>query len=131
MSLERIVFAPVERAAETLRPHRWYVCLAASVAFGLALLLGALGAGLAPGLARAVALLVRVLATLAAWAWGAFMLSMAFAPPESRVGRSAEPAFMHLRGALSIPGRVWLLIVLAGFLILPVLGLFVLWPIAL
>ena len=116
MSLERSVFAPVERVANALHPHRWRIFAATFVLF-LAPFLFALAerSGWELSQLHCSPFIGLILAALVAWGWSAFALATSFGPSRPLSSLSSGG-----KGSLWLALRFWALIFVAMLVLLPV-----------
>ena len=130
MSVERVVFAPVERAAQALRPFRWYLF---SLTLGLFVivfffaLLGYLGR---PRLFQTFVTPhfgAPLVFTFFAWGWAAFLLSAWFAPGRSRSTSTGTSPLARAGAAFGLLFRFWALFLLALFFFSPLFMWLLLW----
>jgi hypothetical protein len=128
MSLERSLFAPVERIANALHPYRWRF-FAATLAFFLIPFLFALADHL--GWERFSSppseFTWLILLTLVAWSWSAFLLATWFGPSRPFSSPLTAKRSSGLRGALWQAARLWSLIILSVLVMLPVAVSLVVW----
>ena len=119
MSLERSLFSPIERLANTLYPYRWRLALFTLACSSFPLVLASAARLFWPEqAARLVVFVVPVLFTLVAWSWSAFLIAVWFGSRPST--RRFLPNFLpRPRSALAFLFRVWGLIVLAATLLMP------------
>lgn len=121
MSLERVVFGPLDRLADALHPYRWHfvlVALSATAAF-LALAYAAEEYGPEQS-SRVLKYAAPILAHLVAWGWGARFLVAWYGtrPRGPRFLRRIPPELLDPFAPVK---RVWHLFVLLTFLLVPAL----------
>jgi hypothetical protein len=120
VSLERAVFAPLDRLADALHPYRWHfvlVALSASAAFlGLAYAAEEYGPEQA---SRVLKYATPILTTFVSWGWGARFLIAWYGkrPRGPRFLRRIPPELLDPFAPVK---RVWHLFVLLAFLLFPV-----------
>lgn len=121
MSLERAVFAPLDRLADRLHPYRWHFVLVA-----LSATAGFLGLGWAvqeywpEHTSRVLRYAFPIVVHLAAWGWGARFL-VAWYGTRPRGPRFLRRVPQEILDPFAPVKRVWHLFVLLAFLLVPVL----------
>ena len=127
MSLERSLFDPVKRIALALYPHRWRFCFATLAFFLVPFVLMAAGyLGWQPAPTRLLWFAAPIVLALVAWSWSAFLLAMWFGPSQ-RFPSLNNPPRSPVARALWLGARVWSLILLAAFILVPFACL-LMWP---
>ena len=128
MSFERALFAPVERAALALYPHRWRFALATLALFLVPLVLVIPGyLGWQPAPAHLLQWAAPILLTLVAWVWSTFLLAMWFGPSQRFPSLSAAARPKGLLAAVWVAARILGLLFLALFALSPVFMWLLLW----
>ncbi len=105
MSLERTVFAPVERLADALYPYRWRFVLSTLLLSAFPLVLAFAGRRLWPEEAVRVVLYVApVVMTLVVWVWSANLIAVWFGPARLRPRRMPHTLKRAREALLNRPG---------------------------
>ena len=121
MSLERAVFAPLERLADALHPYRWHFVFVALFAPTILFALAYAGERYWPEHAsRVLWYAAPLLAHFMTWSWGARLIVAWYGPRPCRpqLLRQIPP---ELLDPLAPIKRVWHLLVLVAFLLFPCL----------
>lgn len=121
MSLERAVFAPLERLADALHPYRWYFVFVALFATTIQFAIAYAGEQYWPEHASCVLWCTfPFLAHLIIWSWGArlFVAWYGTRRRRPRLLRHIPPEFLDPLAPIK---RVWHLIVLVAILLYPCL----------
>ena len=121
MSLERIVFAPLERLADALHPYRWHFVIVALFAPIIFFALAYAGEEFWPEHAsRVLFYAAPFLVNLMTWGWGARLIVAWYGPSRRRPRRLRRipPEFFDPLAPIK---RVWHLLVLVVFLLFPCL----------
>jgi hypothetical protein len=119
MSLERAVFAPLERLAGALHPYRWHFVLVALSATATLLALAYAGEEYWPEhSSRVLGYAFPIVVHLAAWGWGARFLVAWYGtrPGGPRFLRRVPPELLDPFAPVK---RVWHLFVLLAFFLVP------------
>lgn len=124
MSLERVVFGPLDRLADALHPYRWHFVLVALSGYAGFFALAYAGEEYWPEQSsRVLKYASPILAHLIVWGWGARFLIAWYGPHRRpRFLRHIPPEVLDPFAGVK---RVWHLLVLLVFLLSPLLVWFV------